>query len=302
MNILVTGCCGYIGKFLCSFLADKQYKVYGIDRIKDPSLDFIQKLENYTCLDLYLDRLPVLLTNNIDIVVHLAGEAALEAKISDYKANNTAATENLIHSLNSNIKKIIFLSSNKIGDGSYYQKSKLACELIIIKGAQEKNISFTILRSAAVYGIGMRSNILRWLRRAYKNEINAIPESKSEIAMVGLNDLAKLILACFDNESSDNKIYQVSDGVSYSINKLEIEARKLNHNLSSVGYYPRWLLYICSKIGDIVRIFGLSMSLNSRSYNLFFKNTVVHNTSIFDDLCCRPEQNFFDEMPKLLKQ
>jgi len=301
MNILVTGCYGYIGKFLCSFLADKKYKVYGIDRIKNPSINFAQKLENYSCTDLCSNKLPFLQTNNIDVVVHLAGEAKLESKKSEYNANNTAATENLIHSLNSNIKKIIFISSNKIEDGSNYGKSKLACEYILIKGAKEKNISFTILRSAAVYGIGMRSNILRWLRRAYKNEINAIPESKSEIAMVGLNDLAKLILACCDNESTDNKIYQVTDGVTYSINKLEIEARKLSQNLSGVGYYPRWLLYIGSKIGDIAKIFGLSMSLNSRSYNMFFKNTVVHNTAIFDDLCCRPEQNFFDEMPKLLK-
>jgi len=105
MNILVTGCYGYIGKFLCSFLADKKYKVYGIDRIKNPSINFAQKLENYSCTDLCSNKLPFLQTNNIDVVVHLAGEAKLESKKSEYNANNTAATENLIHSLNSNIKK-----------------------------------------------------------------------------------------------------------------------------------------------------------------------------------------------------
>ena len=302
MNILITGCCGYIGKFLCSFLADEHHNVFGVDRVKDPPATFIVKLENYTCKDLCESRLPVLLTKNIDVVIHLAGEAELEAKKSNYRKDNTAATKNLIDSLSSSIKKIIFLSTNKIGDGSDYGKSKLACEYIVMKGAKKQGISFTILRSAAVYGFGMKSNILHWLKMAYENKIYAIPESKSQLSMIGLNDLTKLIAACCDNENSKNKIYQVSDGVSYSINKLEIEARKLRNNSMEIAYYPRWLLYIGSKLGDIARIYGLYMPLNSRSYNLFFNNTVEHNTEIFDDLSFCPQDNFFDEMPNLLKQ
>jgi len=147
----------------------------------------------------------------------------------------------------------------------------------------------------------MKSNILHWLKKAYKYEICTIPQSDSELAMIGIDDLARLIDACFKNAKSDNKTYLVSDGVSYSINKLELEARELGHNRSGIAYYPKWLLYIGSKIGDIAGMIGLHMKLNSRSYNLFFKNNVTHSRAIFDDLCICPKQNIFDEMPNLLE-
>jgi len=302
VNILITGVCGYIGKYLSNVLNNNQHMVFGIDLIESPSVELIKILEKYTCVDLSKTKPSVEIFKNIDVIIHLAGEASLKSKNKKLVKNNIDATKNMIDSLDRSVKKIIFLSSIKTKDKNKYAKSKLTAEQIIINGAKEKNITYTILRSAAVYGIGMKSNILYWLKKAYKNEIGAIPKSNSELAMIGLDDLAKLIQACCINESSDNKTYQVSDGVSYPINKLESEARNLSNNSSCIGYYSRWLLYIGSKIGDIAGIFGLNMSLNSRSYNLFFKNTVEHNTAIFEDLYYLPEQNFFNEMPNLLKE
>lgn len=302
MNILVTGVCGYIGQYLSTVFNDNQHKVFGIDLIGSPSIELLKNIDKYICADLSKNKLSEEILKNIDVVIHLAGEASLKSKKDKFMVNNIDATLNLINSLNDQVKKIVFLSSIKIKDGNDYSRTKLAAEDIIKNGAKEKNISYTILRSSAVYGIGMKSNILYWLKKVYKNEIGAIPQSSSELAMIGLDDLAMLIKACCDNCRSDNKTYEVSDGVSYSINKLELEARRLSNNSCNVGYYPKWLLYLGSKIGDIAKIFGLNLVLDSRSYNLFFKNTVEHNTSIFDDLCCHPKQNFFKEMPNLLKE
>jgi len=276
--------------------------VFGIDLIESPSVELIKNLEKYICVDLSKTKPSKKIFKNIDVIIHLAGEASLKSNNNKLVRNNIDATQNLIDSLDASEKKIIFLSSIKTRDKNEYAKSKLAGEQIIINGAKEKNMTYTILRSAAVYGIGMKSNILHWLKKAYKNEIGAIPHTSSELAMIGLDDLAKLIQACCINKSSDNKTYQVSDGVSYRINKLELEARNLSNNSSCIGYYSRWLLYIGSKIGDILEIFGLNMSLNSRSYNLFFKNKVEHDTAIFEDLYYLPEQNFFNELPYLLKE
>lgn len=301
MNILITGVCGYIGKYLLNVLNNNQHMVFGIDLIESPSVELIKNLEKYICVDLSKTKPSKKIFRNIDVIIHLAGEPSLKSN-NKLVRNNIDATQNLIDSLDVSEKKIIFLSSIKTNERNEYAKSKLAGEQIIINGAKEKNMTYTILRSAAVYGIGMKSNILLWLKKAYKNEIGAIPYTSSEIAMIGLDDLAKLIQACCINKSSNNKTYQVSDGVSYPINKLELEARNLGNNSSCTGCYSRWLLYIGSKIGDIVGIFGLNMSLNSRSYNLFFKNTVEHDTAIFEDLYYLPEQNFFNELPYLLKE
>jgi len=302
VNILITGVSGYIGKYLPIVFNNNQHKVFGIDLIESPSIELIKNLEKYICIDLSTTKPSKEIFKNIDVIIHLAGEASLISKNKKLVRNNINTTQNLIDSLDGSVKKIIFLSSIKTSDKNEYAKSKLAAEQIIINGAKEKEMTYTILRSAAVYGFGMKSNILHWLKKAYKNEIGAIPNSSSELAMIGLDDLAKLIQACCINENSDNKTYQVSDCVSYPINKLESEARNLSNKSSCISYYSRRLLYIGSKIGDIAGIFGLNMSLNSRSYNLFFKNTVEHNKAIFEDLYYLPEQNFFNEMPNLLKE
>lgn len=299
---MITGVCGYIGKYLPNVFNKNQFKVFGIDLIESPSTELTKNLEKYICIDLSKTKPSKEIFKNIDVIIHLAGEASLKSKKNKLVSNNIVATQNLINSLDSSVKKIIFLSSIKTRDKNEYAKSKLAAEQIILNGMRDNNINYTILRSAAVYGIGMKSNIFYWLKKAYKNEIRAIPHSSSELAMIGLDDLAKLIRACCINESSNNKTYQISDGVSYPINKLESEARNLSNNQSCIGYYSRWLLYVGSKIGDVAGIFGLNMSLNSRSYNLFFKNAVEHNTAIFEDLYYLPKQNFFNEMPNLLKE
>ena len=301
MNVLITGICGYIGQYLSNVLIKNDHKVFGIDLIENPSVRLIENLENYFCIDLSKNKPSVEIFKNIDVVIHLAGEASLKSKSDKFIDNNINATQNLIDSLDVYLKKFVFLSSIMVRDNNKYAESKLVSERIIRKSAKEKKIPYTILRSAVVYGIGMKSNILHWLKKAYKNEIGSIPQSSSELAMIGIDDLARLIDACCKNVKSNNKTYQVSDGISYPINKLELEARKLSNNPSEIAYYPKWSLYIGSKIGDMAGIVGLHMNLNSRSYNLFFKNKVEHSRAIFDDLCLRPKQNFFDEMPDLFE-
>ena len=303
MRILITGCCGYIGKSLSKYLFENNQKIFGIDRLETPPINILQNLENYACIDLCSSKIPEAIIDKVDIVIHLAGEASPLAKKNSAIRNNIFVTQNLISSINSKINKIVFLSSIKVGDASWYAKSKLESENILIQGAKEKNIPYTILRSASVYGNGMKSNITYWLRKACANEIKAIPSSKSELAMIGIKDLNKLIRSCSDNPSSNNKIYLVTDGISYSVNELELEARKLGNNPTScIRYYPRWLLYAGSKFGDICEIFGFHLKLNSRLYNLFFENSVRHSPAIFDDLLVRPEQNFLNEMSELLKE
>ena len=40
-KVLVTGCSGFIGKEVCDFFLSKNYKVYGLDKVKNTNLNKI---------------------------------------------------------------------------------------------------------------------------------------------------------------------------------------------------------------------------------------------------------------------
>ncbi len=138
MNILITGVCGYIGKYLSSFFNNNQHKVFGIDLIESPSAELIKNLEKYICVDLSKNKPSKEIFKNIDVIIHLAGEASLKSKNNKLVRNNIDATQNLMNSLDASVKKLFFLSSIKATDKNEYAKSKLAAEQIIINGAKEK--------------------------------------------------------------------------------------------------------------------------------------------------------------------
>ena len=74
--MLITGICGYIGQYLSTVLIKNQHKVFGIDLIENPSVELIENLNKYFCIDLSRTRPSVEIFKNIDVVKHLAGEAS----------------------------------------------------------------------------------------------------------------------------------------------------------------------------------------------------------------------------------
>ena len=50
-NVLVTGCCGFIGSNMCDFLLKKKYNIIGIDNLLTGRLENIKNLidnENFS--------------------------------------------------------------------------------------------------------------------------------------------------------------------------------------------------------------------------------------------------------------
>tara|TARA_Y100001936_G_C16087373_1_gene682836 strand:- start:668 stop:1459 length:792 start_codon:yes stop_codon:yes gene_type:complete len=105
-NILVTGSSGLIGGILQDKL--KNYNLFGVDIIEGNYKNFenadvsdAKKLEN------------IMSKNNIDTVVHLAGNASVNADWDSLSKNNFTGTLNVFNACKkSGVKKIIFASSN----------------------------------------------------------------------------------------------------------------------------------------------------------------------------------------------
>lgn len=304
MKILITGVAGFVGRNLANHLGKNEHKVIGLDVIEPAGQDYYGALDEYRCCDLsYLDQT----SNSIsdaEIIIHLAGEASVNSSKAVYNNNTILGLSNLLKSINKDkLQKIILLSSEKASrPSSLYSKSKIQSENMLREYAEQAGFAYTILRSAAVYGPGMKSNIAEWLYGIKSKRLYRIPESNSEVCMVGINDLCRIIAECINSSQTNNKVYHVTDGHSYTINKIEISAREAFKLKSNSLYYPRFILFIASKFGDICTRFGWRFPLNSNAYHMFFNNSVSHDDTIYSDIGIRPMQNFLDDIPTIFTE
>ena len=181
MNILITGCAGFIGYHLANFLLKKKAKVIGIDNINsyyDPHikkrrLKILIKNKNFKFYkkDLskkkgfkFLDKHK----NTIDIIIHLAGQAGVRYSIQNpwtYLVNNQYAFINILEYFKNSKKIKLFLyasSSSVFGDTSsknliekplsVYAESKMSMENLSYIYSKFYKMKLVGMRFFTVYG------------------------------------------------------------------------------------------------------------------------------------------------------
>lgn len=129
MNIIVTGCAGFIGSNLCErLLAEKNCNIIGIDNLSNGSMDNMRTFlndSNFYFINTDLRFSPetkieqaVARVGKIDFVFHLAALGSVPRSIGDPTAtfeNNVFVTHELLRwSVKHEIRKFIFASSSSV--------------------------------------------------------------------------------------------------------------------------------------------------------------------------------------------
>ena len=146
MNILVTGCAGFIGYSLSyKILSNNNFKIFGIDnlnkyyslKLKNKRLTRLKKYKNFKFQKIDINQKKKLNTffkkNKIDVVFHFAAQAGVRYVSSHpekFIESNIFGFHNLIDvSKNFNIKKFFYASSSSVyGDKNKFpvnEKSNL---------------------------------------------------------------------------------------------------------------------------------------------------------------------------------
>lgn len=298
---MITGVDGFIGQNLANYLSAMGNDIYGVDKKRKINKELEDKLVRYFELDLAKTDLKEDVFKNIEIVVHLAGNAGTNTNNQELKKNNILATENIIKLVNKNkLNKFIFVSSIKALDieNKYGESKKISEEMIEQK--IDKEIPYTILRPSVVYGIGMKSNLLNWFRLIKTGIFPRFPESEFCISMVGVNDLCELIHKCIGSTKTDYKIYQICDGNRYNISEIENKVRKY-FGIKITYRVPKALLYMAALTGSIFNKCGIKAPITKKKYmELFTCNDPIQN-NIDKTLNVVFKQNFYEELPGILE-
>ena len=137
-KILITGVAGFIGSAIAKKLIELNYEVHGIDNLSSGKIENIPKGIIFSKKDISKEKKFNFLPNDIDCIMHLAGqssgEISFENPISDLQ-KNTIATLNLISfANNTKVDKFIYASSMSVyGDvkdepiAEYHETKPLSC-------------------------------------------------------------------------------------------------------------------------------------------------------------------------------
>ena len=251
MKIFVTGADGFIGKNLCTRLSEIDgYVVVPFGR---------------NCNKEHLKDL----LNDVDVVVHLAGENR-PSNVSDFITGNIDFTKKLVDAISANSNKIsvIFASSIHAELDTPYGRSKFKAEKILEKMVGKNNISLFIYRLPSIFG--------KWAKPYYNSVVatfcyniaNDLPveiiEGDKKIRLGYIDDLIDCFFEDFMNFESGSLRWRM-------VNEYSITVKELSNKLKSYSL-GRQELFI-DRVGNdfdraLYSTFISYMPVNNFSYTL----------------------------------
>ena len=257
MNILLTGCAGFIGSHTFEKLLKEGHKVVGVDNfdpfysraIKNQNLRGINS-ENFELIEADLADLETYRKidfmnkgNSFDAIIHLAAKAGVRPSIEDplgYQRSNVIATQNLLeYAKKHSIKQFVFASSSSvyginpnvpwIEDDlvlqpiSPYASTKVSCELMGHVYSQLYGIRFLGLRFFTVYGPRQRPDLAinKFVRLI--NEGKPIPvfgDGSSRRDYTYVADIVNGLIGALFYNKSNYEIFNLGNDQTVTLNEL----------------------------------------------------------------------------------
>ncbi|MEO8364265.1 MAG: SDR family oxidoreductase [Ilumatobacteraceae bacterium] len=269
MNIVVTGATGFIGRHLCSALADTQHQVTIVSRTVptqfSPNVRIIPNID----LEQQVDYESLL--KDCEVIIHLAGRVHVQGDPendpeSAYHSANTAATLNLACAAVANgVKRFVFLSSIKVNGESTpldapftpestphpvdaYGKSKLEAENGLFQLTRSSALEVVVIRPPLVYGPGVRANFLQLLNLVHKQIPLPLRSVHNKRSLVGVDNLVNLIVTCVDHPAAPNNVFLVSDNADISTPELVRLIAQAEGRRARLFPCPQFLLWIGAKV------------------------------------------------------
>jgi len=251
MNILVTGCAGFIGSHVSEKLLNLGYNVYGIDNIND-YYDINQKHKNLDLLNTYenfhFKKEDIVTTNIIeeikpDKVCHLASMAGvrysidnpdiyvkvningfinlLEQAVKNNVSNFVYASSSSVYGLN---KKVPFSESDNIEScNSPYAASKRSMEIFANTYNQLYNLPLIGLRFFTVYGPRGRPDMApyKFLKSiSTENRFDKYGDGSSMRDYTYIDDIVDGVVSALEVKDMSSEVFNLGNSSPTSLNEF----------------------------------------------------------------------------------
>ena len=253
-NVLVTGCCGFVGAATCRGLVNAGHNVAGIDdninaginqfRAGTNGLSSNIKLDIPRLFRYGLDEKYLFEGGKFDAIIHLAAIPGVRDSIRDpklYYRNNLIGTLNILElMLEYEIPKLVFASTSSVYDWSNapykpigertqfvkprhpYAGSKLAAEDLCRMYHELHGLDVSVLRYFTVYGPSGRPDMfpLRAVRWACEGEpIQLNGDGSQERDFTYIDDVVDANIRAVNHEAGF-EVFNIGAGVPFSLVEL----------------------------------------------------------------------------------
>jgi nucleoside-diphosphate-sugar epimerase len=239
--ILLTGADGFVGNFVLNVASSRAIKIRPICR----SIDALKRHPNGVLVnEPYFSADLSNALHGIDVVIHTAARTHIVRNealdpLDEFRRVNVEGTLNLARqAATAGVRRFVLISSIKVnGEATLlnrpfaaddphapvdaYALSKTEAEAQLKQVANETGMEFTIIRPPLIYGPGVRGNLgnlISWISRGLPLPMGG--EFYNRRSLVGLDNLADLILVCADHPKAANQVFLVSDGEDLSTTEL----------------------------------------------------------------------------------
>jgi len=241
-TLLVTGANGFVGRALCSRLANMdnfatRAALRGTCRAPVAGVQAVSIGD----LSATTDWGPAL--SGVDLVVHAAARVHVMKEdaadsLAEFRRVNVDGTLHLARqAAAAGVRRFIFISSVKVnGEVSLpgfpikaddvpapqdaYGLSKYEAEQGLRQLAASTAMEVVVIRPVLVYGPQVKANfqsMMRWVQRGVPLPFGAVDNRRS---LVSLANLVDLIITCFDHPAAANQTFMASDGDDVSLTQL----------------------------------------------------------------------------------
>jgi nucleoside-diphosphate-sugar epimerase len=269
-TILVTGAGGFVGGPVCQALVARGFRVRGL--IRRPAL-LPPGVEAVQVPDLTDEAAVKGAVRGVDAVVHLAARAHVLREtdpdpIAAFRRDNVEATRVLLEAAEPGaVRSFVYVSSVKaVGEVNReawraatpaaptdpYGISKLEAETLVRRMAGERGLHAPILRLTAVYGPGMRANLLRLFRLVDRGVPLPVGGMADRRSFLYLGNAVAAIGAALESPAAGGGPWFISDGLDLTTAEL---ARRIGVALgrpARIVTVPGAVLRAVARFGDLV--------------------------------------------------
>jgi nucleoside-diphosphate-sugar epimerase len=228
------------------------------------------------------------------VFLHLAGKAHDTHNVSEYDVYytvNTDLTKKVFDEfLHSKIEIFIMISSVKaVADDlneiltenfipnplTHYGKSKLFAEEYILSKEIPNDKRVYILRPCMIHGPGNKGNfnlLYNIVSKGYPWPLGSFSNKRS---LCSIDNLFFIINELIDNNKIESGIYNIADDDPVSTNEIISLIAKSQFRKVRIWKIPKILIYIITKIGDVLRL-----PINSERFKKLTEDYIVSNTKI----------------------
>lgn len=208
----------------------------------------------------------------VDVVVHCAARVHVMRDLApdplaEFRRVNTAASLDLaIQAAAAGVRRLVFVSTVFVNGTetsirplqaddvpapvSPYAVSKHEAEQGLREVAVATGLELVIVRPPLVYGPGVRGNFERLMRAVHRGLPLPFGAVNNKRSLVGLDNLADLILTCVDHPDAAGETFLVSDGEDLSTTELlHRTARAFDRPVRLLPVPESWLLGAARLVG-----------------------------------------------------